>query len=78
MFESFENRQDPWGASADRLIVEVPWDQADWLRDRLARAGIRATACFEPYDRAYLELPARARLDRVKPLLEEYAAAQAA
>jgi hypothetical protein len=32
-------------------FVEVPWQNAEVLRDRLVAAGIPATACYDPTTR---------------------------
>ena len=54
----------------DRLLIPVPWKQADALQGRLAARGIAATACFEPRERtAGIEVPADADLTAVHALL---------
>ena len=56
-------------ATPDRLFVEVPWNKAEVIRDRLAKHGIVATACFEPYNRATIELPGNVDKDLLSRLL---------
>jgi hypothetical protein len=54
----------------DRVLIPVPWKQADALQARLAAHGISATACFDPPGRtAVIEVPADADLTTVRALL---------
>jgi hypothetical protein len=54
----------------NRLLIPVPWKQADSLQSRLAARGIAATACFEPREHtAEIEVPADADLTTVRALL---------
>ena len=34
-----------------RLTIEIPWWNANALRNRLVGQGVRATACFDPITR---------------------------
>ncbi len=62
----------------DHLFVEVPWREAERIRDCLVAHGIPATACYEPYDRAGIALPPDVDLERTQMVLREYVARQAA
>jgi hypothetical protein len=55
---------------ANRVLIPVPWKQADALQSRLAAHGVTATACFETRERsAAIEVPADADLTTVRALL---------
>ena len=62
----------------DSLFMEVPWREVEQIRDCLVKHGIPATACFEPYDRAGIDLPRDVDQEKIRQLLHEYEATQAA
>jgi hypothetical protein len=54
----------------NRPFIEVPWNEADALCDKLRAAGILATACYDPSTRtAGLELPADADPQTLQAIL---------
>jgi hypothetical protein len=57
----------------DRVLIPVPWEDADRLCTRLRERGIGATACFEPAEHsAGLELPAGTDFEAVQHILDEF------
>ena len=56
----------------NRVLIPVPWDEADRLCSRLRERGIEATACFDVAERtAGLELPPGADFAAVQHILDE-------
>ena len=54
-----------------RLSIEIPWWNANALRNRLAAQGVRATACFDPKTRiAFLEMDGNVDPESVRALLD--------
>ncbi len=63
----------------DRLLMEVPWAKASEMRERLAKRGIQATACYEPtIRRAFIEMPGDTKPEMVLAVLREHPALLAA
>ena len=56
----------------NRVLIPVPWEDADRLCGRLRENGIEATACFDVADKtAGLELPPGADSEAVQKMLDE-------
>lgn len=56
----------------NRVLIPVPWDEADRLCSRLRDRGIEATACFDVADRsAGIELPPGVDSEAVQHILDE-------
>jgi hypothetical protein len=59
----------------DRLIVPVPWNQAEALQTHLRKHGMPSTLCLEPLAReAYLEMHTKSGADAVQDALDHWAA----
>ena len=57
----------PFTNTKNHLVVPVPWDKADTIRNRLAERGITSVACYEPQEReASIEICQDIDLDSVR------------
>jgi hypothetical protein len=55
-----------------RVLIPVPWDEADRLCTRLREQGIEVTACYDTAERtAGLELPPGTDTAAVQHMLDE-------
>jgi hypothetical protein len=41
----------PFTNAKKHVVVPVPWDRADSIRNRLSERGITSIACYDPQDR---------------------------
>jgi hypothetical protein len=70
--KSKQNVAVPGQTLPNRVLIPVPWDEADRLCSRLRERGIEATACFDAADRsAGIELPPGADTQAVQHFLDE-------